>query len=348
MNADLQARLDRIDPAKIKAYREHRTVSRTNPFTKYYFEYHLWDKCSGPPFWPEPPKASEFCWPKKYDEAALSYGSTYTWEEDGFKLVASIKADDHCDSDYLGVYQENSAHATYPPSRLKGDAIGMDYYEYDGEWIPRYWYVPEYNPLDEIKSYKTHLGKQRARLSAMNALRWNFRRLRGFGDDWYNVGVVVKAFKNGVELGDASLWGLESDAGPYLVEVAHDVAYEAIQEAKITLQHLVTSKAEEEGKILKTHIVEGLNQTFWVQSFHRGLKNGYEQFFQFHRHCVYYVTLMKRLPPVREGGVERVHVLVATITDPYATSVVRMDMTLPDFNKIIEHVIKEREEADDC
>lgn len=50
-------------------------------------------------------------------------------------------------------------------------------------------------------------------------------------DDWCFVGVVIRALRGGVLLGDylASLWGIESDSSPeYFLEVANDLLQEAI------------------------------------------------------------------------------------------------------------------------
>jgi len=57
------------------------------------------------------------------------------------------------------------------------------------------------------------------------AVRRDFNFLRGWcSDEWNYVGVTVSA--RGVE--DQSLWGIESNAGDYLMEVARDLADEAL------------------------------------------------------------------------------------------------------------------------
>lgn len=53
-------------------------------------------------------------------------------------------------------------------------------------------------------------------------------------DEWYYVGVVIRAERGGVELDNyiASLWGIESDSSPeYLLEIANDLLHEAIPHA---------------------------------------------------------------------------------------------------------------------
>jgi len=59
------------------------------------------------------------------------------------------------------------------------------------------------------------------------------------GDISY-IGVIAKAFKNGVLLGEGSLWGVESDSGSkYLDDVANECTFWAVEEAKAKLCELV-------------------------------------------------------------------------------------------------------------
>lgn len=60
---------------------------------------------------------------------------------------------------------------------------------------------------------------------------------------WSWVGVVVTASKFGVELGSASLWGIESDSSEYHQQVADELADEAIDDARQTIQKLVEEVA---------------------------------------------------------------------------------------------------------
>lgn len=77
------------------------------------------------------------------------------------------------------------------------------------------------------------------RQRAAKAARADFERLRAWCNDGWNwCGVVVTASRAGVELGTASLWGIESDAGAYLVEVANELADEALAEAADKLREL--------------------------------------------------------------------------------------------------------------
>ena len=64
---------------------------------------------------------------------------------------------------------------------------------------------------------------------------------------WHFVGVIVEAsltlqysgkIDRKIVLGDASLWGIESDAGEYFEEVIQELAPEALDEAKANLQKI--------------------------------------------------------------------------------------------------------------
>jgi len=63
-------------------------------------------------------------------------------------------------------------------------------------------------------------------------------------DDWSYIGLVINASREGVQLTgeyEIALWGIESDAGDYLEEVANDLAGQAISAAKAKLTQLVAS-----------------------------------------------------------------------------------------------------------
>lgn len=74
---------------------------------------------------------------------------------------------------------------------------------------------------------------------AYRAARADFDRLKAWCDDqWGWIGVVVVVKRQGVELGRAGLWGIEDDAGGYLVEVANNLIDEAMDEARAKLAAL--------------------------------------------------------------------------------------------------------------
>lgn len=82
------------------------------------------------------------------------------------------------------------------------------------------------------------------RAYAAAAAEADFARLKAWcEDDWYYVGVIVTASREGIELGSASLWGIESDAEDYLVEVANELAEQAVEEAQAKLARLCACPA---------------------------------------------------------------------------------------------------------
>lgn len=77
--------------------------------------------------------------------------------------------------------------------------------------------------------YAAHRATMTPRAYAAGAAMRDFERLRDWcNDGWHYVGVVVELLDlNGKPTGrDASLWGIESDAGDYFEEVAREIAGE--------------------------------------------------------------------------------------------------------------------------
>lgn len=80
-----------------------------------------------------------------------------------------------------------------------------------------------------------------------DAAQADFQRLKDWCDDsWCYVGVAVTVWRNGIQLtgtyGNA-LWGIESDAGAYLAQVADELAGPALEEAKQALADLIEGDA---------------------------------------------------------------------------------------------------------
>lgn len=72
-----------------------------------------------------------------------------------------------------------------------------------------------------------------ARAYAAAAARADYEFLRAWcNDEWSYCGVIVTAYRNRIELGRASLWGIESNAGEYLRDVANELLEEALEEAR--------------------------------------------------------------------------------------------------------------------
>lgn len=90
--------------------------------------------------------------------------------------------------------------------------------------------------------YKAKLGGPGA--YAVAAVEADFARLKAWCDDeWFYVGVVLSISRGGIELDDhaAALWGIESDAGDYLTEVANELLTEALEAGRAALARLIES-----------------------------------------------------------------------------------------------------------
>lgn len=75
--------------------------------------------------------------------------------------------------------------------------------------------------------YQAHRATMTARQYAAGAARADYERLRRWcNDDWHWCGLEVVALDD--KRMHASLWGIESDAGAYLDEVARELADEAL------------------------------------------------------------------------------------------------------------------------
>lgn len=158
-------------------------------------------------------------------------------ERDGFTLRARIEHDEHTGAPW----EEHDGHGPVSDwtrrDKLPGELILCDdgrqkrFYDFaeacrialrDG-WNAKPYDVPGETP------------RQRAAKAARADYDW----LRAWCDDSWNwCGVVVTASRAGVELGRASLWGIESDAGSYLVETANELAGEALAEAAAKVREI--------------------------------------------------------------------------------------------------------------
>lgn len=84
--------------------------------------------------------------------------------------------------------------------------------------------------------YAAHRATMTPRAYAAAAARADYDRLRRWCDDqWQYVGVAVTVEREDVQLTgpyDHALWGIESDAGDYLAEVACELLPEALESAR--------------------------------------------------------------------------------------------------------------------
>lgn len=175
------------------------------------------------------------------------------WHQAGFRLVARIETDNDPDYSYLGEFT----------TKWKRGAIKVDPSEagdsriYPSRRGEDVYYVP-------CNSYREHrkglralgYGKHAAHTLARSYVLQDMKRLRALNmQEWQYVGVVVTAYRNGIKLGQESLWGIESygrntptfppheTSEAYCTETARDLASEAISEAERALESLCVRRA---------------------------------------------------------------------------------------------------------
>lgn len=166
-----------------------------------------------------------------------------TIEVDGFTLTARIDSD----SDMGPPWQEHDGHGPVSDwtnrnkragelelsRRGSGGASGLSCRFYDFAEACRI------ARRDGWGDPSLRLENETARAFAARMARDDFERMKAWCDDrWQWVGVIVDASRAGVSLGRASLWGIESDADSYLVEVANELAEEAVNDAREKLKTL--------------------------------------------------------------------------------------------------------------
>lgn len=129
-----------------------------------------------------------------------------SFEHKGFKVTARITPDEHSDLSYLGEYtskyQKGAIVRFAPDSRSREHRF----------FIPS---NPEYGRID-------------------------YKRMEAYTQGhWCMVGVVVKVYRAGIELGSASVWGIESDSEErYFTDTAVELAEEAVEEARKAVKAL--------------------------------------------------------------------------------------------------------------
>ena len=170
----------------------------------------------------------------------LNYDATATAHKEGFELRARTEPDDTHEppweaEDGHGPVRWVRLNDFGQPAKEPGESVlisdrhgatvyGMD----DATKLARKegWDAEPYN-TDK---------RETPRQQAAKAAKADFERLKAWcNDDWHYVGVIVEAYREGIKLGSASLWGIESDSDDYLEEVAEELADEAIEEAKAKL-----------------------------------------------------------------------------------------------------------------
>ncbi|HSH30920.1 MAG TPA: hypothetical protein VK971_13520 [Thiohalobacter sp.] len=149
--------------------------------------------------------ATGFAWQRDHHYRDFAH-----WSESGFDLHARI-VEDNDGWWSLGIEDYGKFSPSWKPGAVRHWRGGAR----DCEWfIPA---NPEYAKQD-------------------------YNRACDYGHGWWYVGIEVIARRAGIELGNASLWGIESDSGEeYFTETAFELADEAIAEARNAMQRLCGS-----------------------------------------------------------------------------------------------------------
>jgi len=187
----------------------------------------------------------------------------------GYSLRVKIENDDCSDAPWDGdsghgeVRHEYQYHGT--PKLARGETIL--YSERGDHWIYNQgaafvtaWRDGWGLSTDSLAKLTRKLGKKptRSQIRA-EAVRQDMAFLRGYlSNDWNYVGVYVTLHDAaGVEVSADSLWGIESNAGDYLLEVAAECADNCMHAAGIDL--------ETRAKNWRAALVEARMRRYWAQ-----------------------------------------------------------------------------------
>ena len=162
------------------------------------------------------------------------YQTLWTREQDGFTVRAAIHFDEYAappwdNEDGHGPVSSWERREKAPGERILAQDHGSRRF-YDFAEAVRIAHRDAWGPKQEGDTP----GETAAR-----AAEADFKQLKDWIDGrWFYVGVVVTVSKHGHELGTASLWCIESDAGDYFNEVAEELVSEAVKHARDELEKL--------------------------------------------------------------------------------------------------------------
>jgi hypothetical protein len=162
-------------------------------------------------------------------------GDRGTLERDGFDILIKLVPDGGADHDYLGAWSNNPGPDAV--DRVKRGNAGRNEY--------RYWNPPD--SLASLLAYyrKAGYAKHAAWTEARAQLASMYQAAERMAKDGSSYGVVVEVEREGITLGEASVWGLDfdgseswSEARAWVEETARGVIEEAIEEARAALGRL--------------------------------------------------------------------------------------------------------------
>jgi hypothetical protein len=167
--------------------------------------------------------------------ASAYHGDTIRADVDGFTLIATIHADD----DATAPWEREDGHGTVSDWRAKETKGPGELVLSNDRGSCRFYDYAEACAIARRDGWGCTGGKlegETNRAYAARAAMSDYKRLKAWcGDDWSYVGVSVTVEREGVELVpeyEHALWGIESDAGDYLRDVANEYADEALEAAR--------------------------------------------------------------------------------------------------------------------
>jgi hypothetical protein len=168
--------------------------------------------------------------------------------------------------DYIGDIVECEVHGVTFRATLEYDHYhGVPWQEEDGhgpvsDWVRRDKRAGELVLCEDSGSYLYYDFQEASKIAkrdgwdtapfgqgtrgerAARAAMADYDRLRKWcSEQGYRI--VVTAYHEGIALGSASRWGIESDAGDYLLEVANELLPEALEEARERVARLAKELA---------------------------------------------------------------------------------------------------------
>lgn len=173
--------------------------------------------------------------------------STFDWghfdtdidlpQSGGLVARVIIRHDEDGDTSFFGKFTDAWEPGAIAHSTEHVHNGGRDAYAY---FIPGYAYNAD--------EYRPEHGKHEAWTLAREYARRDYRRMLNYGNGWNMVGVTVTVFHMAapaVELGRASLWGIESDSGrDFFEQTARELIPEAMQEARAERARLASILTE--------------------------------------------------------------------------------------------------------
>lgn len=174
--------------------------------------------------------------PLEYDWlASLSaYSEKAQGTVDGFDITVAVEYDHDSrlgDDDVTGWFVATNVDYVCIPNTLS-------YHSYRQNGQDYKWYHPSNYDLQYAESEVRALGVSRGQVAELVRARLERAMIEDADRQYY--GVVVIAYRHGIELGSASCWSIDGGSDPdgYLQECAQDMVSEAIGEARKTLEIL--------------------------------------------------------------------------------------------------------------